>query len=188
VKENGVAVEFYCVGCQTNMRKPLILLLALVFCVGFAQVAMADNIQTLAEYNGTGDYPDPGPYQPSTVVGTFDIFSGDTSITISGTFGNSTVPNSAAVDLYLGPVLVAECIEFATCWSSGTPTPWTYTLTSADMAALGTGVVDFTADQTAEYTIRLGQTTLDQVPEPSSMALLVFGLLGLTGVRRKFAR
>jgi hypothetical protein len=162
----------------------------LLFCLSSGQLAMADNVQTLGPYTGTGPFYDPGPYQPPTVVGTFDILAGDTSITISGTFGNPSVIGSSGVDLYLGSILVAECVEFTTCWASSTPTPWSDTLTLAQITPLGTGTVDFTAVQTSEYVIQLGVTTLDQVtpgavPEPSTWLLVSSGLLAVLGFARK---
>jgi hypothetical protein len=57
-------------------------------------------------------------------------------------------------------ILVGQCIEFATCYSSGTPTPWSDTLTIADLTALGLGsTVDLTAAQTSQFIMRLGVTT-----------------------------
>jgi hypothetical protein len=181
------------------MKKALVVLCMAVF--AGATHAKADNIQTIGQYTG-GFYSDPGPYQPPTVVGTFDILPGDTSMTISGTFGNSLlIPSSSGVNLYLGSILdpddilVASCVENAPCWEDvppGTPTPWTDTLTATQIASLGTGTVDFTAVQTSAYIVQLGTTTLDQapgtspVPEPSSIALFATGLLGCVGaVRRK---
>lgn len=165
-----------------------LLVAAVLTLLSAAPPLLADNVQTLPDYNGTGYYPDPGPYQPSTVVGTFNILPGDTSVTISGTFGNSTVSSTAGVDLYLGSLLVGQCIEDDPCYLFGS-IPWTDTLTAPQIASLGTGAVDFTAVQTSQYTIRLGATTLDQAtavtPEPSSLALLGTGILSAFGLARR---
>jgi hypothetical protein len=167
--------------------KTLLVVLSMAVLAGATQ-AKADNFQTIAPYTG-GYHTDPGPYQPPTIVGTFDILAGDTSMTISGTFGNSTVASSAGVDLYLGDILVGTCVENGACYNG--LTPWSDTLTATQIASLGTGIVDFTADQTSQYVIQLGETTLDQgmgtsvTPEPSGLLLLATGLLGFAGVVRR---
>jgi hypothetical protein len=60
------------------------------------------------------------------------------------------------------PVLVAQCIEFAACWTPGhPPTPWSHTLSSADLASLGLGTTEpLVAAQTSRSIIRLGATTI----------------------------
>jgi len=56
-------------------------------------------------------------------------------------------------------VLVAQCIESQTCWTSGLA--WSHDLSKADLVSLGLGTtVPLTAVQTSEYVMRLGVTTL----------------------------
>ena len=86
--------------------------------------AKADNIQTLPAYEGYTYFHDPGPYQPPTVIGTFDILAGDTSIDLMGTFGSADTPNlssSSGENLYLGNILVASCVEFTASASKISP-------------------------------------------------------------------
>ena len=171
--------------------KQVLMMCCMVVLAG-AVGAKADNVQTIGQYTGTL-YNDPIPPQSPVVIGTFDILANDTSMMISGTFGNSEIASSSGVDLYLGDVLVASCVEFASCYegTSGFPMPWSDTLTASQIASLGTGMVDFTALQTSQYYIQLGTTTLDQVsgaaatPEPGSLWLLATGLLGGAGMARR---
>jgi hypothetical protein len=57
-------------------------------------------------------------------------------------------------------ILVGQCVEFTTCWSSSTPTPWTDTLTSAQISSLGSST-SLIVGQTSEFVIRLSATTVD---------------------------
>jgi hypothetical protein len=120
-------------------------------------------IQTLASYDSSTGYdydttfPTPGQ---STTIGTytFAIPAGAnvTGITISGTFGNGDVPNTALSDYYLGFSGDETAVEVAACDSilnncySGQEGPyfWTATLTPAEIAdlvpALTAGSLNFT--------------------------------------------
>jgi hypothetical protein len=170
----------------------------------FSLASRADNIQSVGQY--TSPNIDTGPFPLASVtIGSFDILTDDSAITISGTFGNYSITNpgyeqpTSAVNVYIGDIEVATCAaDFMFC--SGydpTPDPWSYTLSAAQIASLGTGTVDLTAVQTAPYVIALGETNLDQAttsatppvitPEPSTLLLLGTGLLSIGGaIRRRF--
>lgn len=162
------------------MRRNLIAWTMLLCNLGFAQLAeAADNVQTVGEYFGIAAYTDPGPFQPTTVIGTFTILPGDTAVTISGTFGAGFSPSSAGANVFLGNIQVAQCLENTACWFGSTPapTPWTYTLSAAQIASLGTGPVNVSVTQTAQQTIVLGTTTMHQVYN-QVFAHLAMGPLG----------
>jgi hypothetical protein len=58
-------------------------------------------------------------------------------------------------------ILVGQCIEFAACWSSLTPTSWSDSLNLADLTGLGLGTRQpFVAAQTSRDIIRLGVTNI----------------------------
>jgi hypothetical protein len=58
-------------------------------------------------------------------------------------------------------ILVGQCVEFTTCYSSATPTPWSHMLTGADLTSLGLGATQpLVAGQTSQFAIRLGITTI----------------------------
>jgi hypothetical protein len=58
-------------------------------------------------------------------------------------------------------ILVGQCIEFDTCWTSLTSTPWGDTLSAAELASLGLGTDQpLIAVQTSKFVVRLGETTI----------------------------
>ena len=58
-------------------------------------------------------------------------------------------------------IMVAQCIEFAVCWTGPGPTPWSDTLDASELASLGLGSTQpLIAAQTAEFVIQLGITTI----------------------------
>src|ERR1700745_3552238 len=68
----------------------------------------------------------------------------------------------AAPTSHASAILAAQCIEFATCWTSVTPTPWSDTLNTGNLTSLGLGTTQpLVAAQTSEFVIRLGVTTID---------------------------
>src|SRR5215213_1003704 len=91
-------------------------------------------VRTLPELNGNLHY-DPCNFCEIDTVGTFDIPGNATSATISGTFGNSQVPNSSGVNLYIGfgcAVPTGETTAFNGWDATGiTDARWKQTLTSS---------------------------------------------------------
>jgi hypothetical protein len=143
--------------------------------------------RVLPEFNGQlFDTSDSYP-RPAAVVGTFDFASelnsgGVKSATVSGTFGNSAVPNTSGVNLYLDGALIAQAIPFTLPYFSSSPVPWSYTLSDSELALLQDGKAQLTAVQTSQFVIRLGQTRLSIETEEHCHPGDVFSNVGLPAV------
>lgn len=126
-----------------------------------ARRLLATVIRVVPEYNGQGFSENTAFPLPPVQVGTFSFAQelqgvAIGSATISGTFGNSTVPHSAAVDLFLDGIRIGSTAEF----SRGPLVPWARTISGPELAVLQDGVAELTAIQNSDVAIRLGMTRL----------------------------
>jgi hypothetical protein len=73
-------------------------------------------------------------------------------------------------------ILVGQCVQYGACYNGG-PTPWSDTLSLSNLTSLGLGSnVDLIAQQTSQYVIRLGATTMtfDTTGSPITQTLSAF--------------
>jgi len=161
-------------------------------------------------YDFVATFPPPG----STTIGTFTFSIPAsalvTGITISGTFGNPDNGSTALSDYYFGftgdetAVEIAACDSIlANCYSNQNgPTPWTYTLTAANLSTLGSAITSgslnftYTWDNNTQFAfsgydqyVYAGDPTLDiqtaqTAPEPATTLMCFGGLVALAALRR----
>ncbi len=158
--------------------------------------AAATVVATVPEFSGAS-FPETAPYPlPAVTVGTLNFVippgSAIVSATLSGTFGNSVIGNSAGVNVYFDGVPVATCAPKASCWDPFTVVRevWNFSFAPGDLGLLADGIGYLTAVQTNEISIQLGVTTLTietrAVPLPAALPLFFAGVaaLGLVARRR----
>jgi hypothetical protein len=79
-------------------------------------------------------------------------------------------------------ILVGQCIEFTTCTSAQTPTPWSDSLSTANLTSLGLGTSQpLVAAQTGAGIIRLGVTTIDFLTTTGAVVESLPEFSGLAG-------
>lgn len=177
-----------------RLRKTIFatLVFVAVLC-GFAATARADVFTfTLPNFNGPFLPPNASLPAPSQTVGTFNVVipAGQpiTAATLTGTFGNSVNGSSAATNLFLDGLPVAQCLPAAACTGSAPgPTPFSFAFGAANLALLTDGAAVLTAVQTGPGTIRLGQLSLriETIPEPATLVLLGTGIAGVGASLRR---
>ena len=164
-------------------------ILAAAIMLGLATSAQAATYSfTAAEYNGNGSLG-------AALVQTWNVVlnAGEhvVSASFASTWGNSTVPNTSVGDVTVGGNTVGSCSRVEPCWSSSSPTAFSYTFTGAQFASL-LGSVDLFYNQTDCCVIRLGTSTLtiqtSVVPIPAAGALLFPAIGGLVALRARRRR
>lgn len=193
----------------------LTFILASALGLGFTASAKADIISTIGDFDEPADFSGNYPLGPTNLGDfTFSLPTGFviTSATISGTFGNEDVPGTTNVTADSDYYVDGTAIKVATCDtpnitstftpalacdagnSTDTPTPWTYTFTSANLSTLTTdlaaGTLDFNVIQNFYGAVETGVITLDiagtsAAPEPGTIFIASLGLAGLALLRRR---
>lgn len=173
------------------MKKRSLGLAAFAILLLVTSLPAATIVATLPEYNGAGSFP------ATEFIGTFTytIPVGELilSATVSGTLGNSAIPNTAVMDVLVDGLKVASCTSPASpCWSGAVPLAWNYSFAPSEFSALLDGMADLTVNQIDCCIVRLGVSTLvietGVIPEPSTYLLFGAGLAGIALLRRRFSR
>ena len=143
-------------------------------------------------------YTGPVPAAP-VVVGEFDFAlpSGDavTGATISGDFGSNVLGSGTGqVDLFVGSVEVASCGAACESATLSNDMAWSFTFSSAQLAAIGGGSLVLSAVQQEGdgQQIVLDPTsvalTVSAVPEPAGLPMVLAGLPLVALALRRRAR
>jgi hypothetical protein len=136
--------------------------------VGSISASGSTLTDTLPEFNSPEDVG--ATYRVGTFDFTLPFGSTVLSATLSGTYGNSNVPNSSGVDIFLGGNLVNSCSADASaaCQNSESPIPWSANINVNQTPNLDLGSTFMNVTQTSPFDIRLGPTTLTIVISPST--------------------
>jgi len=120
---------------------------------------------SLPNYNGP--VVPAGPF-PSLSIGTFTytLLPGETvaAAQVHGTWGNSSRPqSSAAVDLFVDGVMVAQCTVGALCWLDSPPdlVPWSFDFAPGQLSLLNDGQAVLSGQMTSSIQVYLGTLRLD---------------------------
>lgn len=86
----------------------------------------------------------------------------------------AALPTGAQAQAYTGTdpsaVQVGICVEFTTCWTSGTPTAWSDTVSGTQLSGLGSSTSLYVG-QYSEFVIRLGTTSINFYDDSGSNLL-----------------
>jgi hypothetical protein len=137
-----------------------------------------------AFFNAGADTP---PF-PTETIGTFTGLpqSFVVGATISGFFGTPDSQSSAAVELFLDGLLVAQCDDGDACNNGTGIVPWSFTLTAPELALVTDGSATLTGVQTGIGQINIDVTTLAlTVAEPANLAWLSLPLIAVAARRRR---
>jgi hypothetical protein len=174
-------------------KSGLVVMGALLAMLLVSSPAMATTISfTFPEFNGNGPV-DNGLTLGFASAG-YVIPAGETIISaiFSSSYGNSAVPNTSIMEVFVDSVLVGQCASTAdVCWNKPAqpPTPFSHSFLPSELADLADGFALFTVHQTADHTIRLGSSVftietaaldpgVTATPEPASITLMAIGLAG----------
>jgi hypothetical protein len=180
---------------RNHARRVALVLPFLALCLSSVGPADASIItSSIGEFDGP-TLNNPTYPQPPLTISTFTYTPPAGTIiaaSVSGFFGTAFAPTTALEDLFVGGVKVASCAsEAADCWNAplGVQTPWTYTFTPAQFAALQSGSVAYTVVQNGDFQVESGVTTLSitLAPEPATFLMIAGSLflLLLVGRRRR---
>ena len=108
------------------------------------------------------------PPFPALDIGTFTytLLPGESiaAAQVRGTWGNSNYPpGSAAVDLFVDGILVAQCFVGATCWLDAPPDlpPWSFNFSAGHFPLLMDGQAHMTGQMNSEIVVHLGTLRLE---------------------------
>lgn len=188
---------------MTRSMKPALVVVAAIAMFLVSSPAMATTISfTLPEFNGNGIVDIGSTFTFGSVTYTIPAGEAVISAIFSSTFGNSTIPNTAIMEVFVDSVLVGQCASILDpCWTKPTqpPTSFSHIFTPGELADLVDEAALLQVHQTDIDTIRLGVSSLTietgpsdltPTPEPASLALMAVGLTGAVSAawRRRRSR
>jgi Tol biopolymer transport system component len=140
---------------------------ALVACFWLGPAPAAAQTRTIIAQlpNYTGPYFPVGPF-PLLTIGTFTytLLPGESiaAAQVRGIWGY-TFPSTAAVDLFVDGILVAQCVQGASCWTDAPPNneAWDFNFGAGQLSQLLDGQAVLTGQMLSHYQVSLAWLELE---------------------------